>query len=181
QVTSLVHAAAMHRDASALAWLQSELPNFTLTERTMHMAAFEGALATLEWLRAQGCPHNINTICDLMRCNDYMAPRHLEWMRSCSGGDWSPQGMTRMLVKSLEYSIDGGAKWLRREGAPWPDDLGDALNSINKLNMHTILWAVQSGCPFGRWSSRLCATCRSENAAVMQALHDLGCPCDCPR
>eukprot|EP00611_Tribonema_gayanum_P007495 TRINITY_DN1688_c0_g1_i4.p1 TRINITY_DN1688_c0_g1~~TRINITY_DN1688_c0_g1_i4.p1 ORF type:complete len:547 (-),score=151.53 TRINITY_DN1688_c0_g1_i4:153-1793(-) len=184
QVTSLVHAAAMHRDARALAWLQSELPDFTLTERTVHVAAFEGALATLEWLRAQGCPYNIADICNVMlSCDDSVAPRHLEWLRSCGGGDWSPRGMTRMLVKSLEYSTDGAAKWLRRKGAPWPDDLAATVNPAS--NMHTVLWAVQSGCPFGHWSSSVCARLRTryydESAAVILALHDLGCPCDCPR
>eukprot|EP00611_Tribonema_gayanum_P007497 TRINITY_DN1688_c0_g2_i1.p1 TRINITY_DN1688_c0_g2~~TRINITY_DN1688_c0_g2_i1.p1 ORF type:complete len:567 (-),score=149.39 TRINITY_DN1688_c0_g2_i1:436-2070(-) len=181
-VKSLVDAAAFGDDASVLAWLRAEHANFNFTSITMEAAAGVGGVPVLAWLRAHGCPHDVNTICTALLRSTTATPLHMEWVRTCGGGDWSPRGMADMLVLALSCQTPSVARWLRQEGAPWPQDLAGIVLS-ESVNVHTVLWAVREGCPFGRWTSEVCAmlTTSQRDMAVKRALHDLGCPCDCPR
>eukprot|EP00611_Tribonema_gayanum_P007498 TRINITY_DN1688_c0_g2_i2.p1 TRINITY_DN1688_c0_g2~~TRINITY_DN1688_c0_g2_i2.p1 ORF type:complete len:563 (-),score=137.60 TRINITY_DN1688_c0_g2_i2:94-1716(-) len=180
-VMSLVDATAFGNDASVLAWLRAEHANFNFTSITMEAAAHMGGVRALEWLRAHGCPHDVHTICEALLRSRSATPPHMEWVRACGGGDWSPRGMADMLVMALLCGTTTLARWLRQEGAPWPQDLASIVLR-GSAHLHTVLWAVRQGCPFGRWTSEVCAVLTSQrNMAVKRALHDLGCPCDCPR
>ncbi|KAG5191617.1 hypothetical protein JKP88DRAFT_295546 [Tribonema minus] len=182
-VMSLVDAAALGYCASVLAWLRSEQPNFNFTSITMEAAAYWGWMPALEWLRAHGCPHDINTICTALLHSAIATPPHMEWVRACNGGDWSPRGVADMLVTALMCGTPTLARWLRQQGAPWPKNLAGIVKVLGgSVKVHMVLWAVREGCPFGRWSSEVCAVLTSPQAmAAKHALHDLGCPCDCPR
>ncbi|KAG5181913.1 hypothetical protein JKP88DRAFT_256015, partial [Tribonema minus] len=157
-IVALVDAAAAFSDATVLRWLHSRQP-LQFTSITMKVAAARGGgLPTLKWLYAQGCPHDINEVCEgLMRCNlSGVAPPMLEWVRSCGGGDWSAQGMTSMLVEALAHMTPTLARWLRAEGAQWPADLSDVVVAkVDSVHPRNLLWAIQQGCPFGRWTFEL--------------------------
>eukprot|EP00611_Tribonema_gayanum_P029817 TRINITY_DN80_c0_g1_i1.p1 TRINITY_DN80_c0_g1~~TRINITY_DN80_c0_g1_i1.p1 ORF type:complete len:551 (-),score=122.88 TRINITY_DN80_c0_g1_i1:142-1794(-) len=185
-VVTLVDAAAMSDDAAALRWLQSRQP-LEFTGVTMQLAAQWGGLPTLKWLHAQECPHDINAVASILLKSHFVVamPPKMAWVRSCGGGDWSAQGMTDMLVEALAHSTPALAHWLRAEGARWPADLAEVVRTkVEVVRPRNLLWAVQQGCPFGRWSSEVCEVLSEHSAqaaAVKLALHDLGCPCTCPR
>eukprot|EP00611_Tribonema_gayanum_P030700 TRINITY_DN8612_c1_g1_i1.p1 TRINITY_DN8612_c1_g1~~TRINITY_DN8612_c1_g1_i1.p1 ORF type:complete len:551 (-),score=64.17 TRINITY_DN8612_c1_g1_i1:27-1505(-) len=179
-VRTLTDAAATAYSVAVLQWLQSRHA-LEFTGMTMLMAASNAALPNMKWLRAQGCPHDINEVCIMLMRVGGTEPL-LDWVRSCGGGDWSPQGMARLLRSALSNDTPGLARWLRAEGARWPEDL--VTIEIEEVKPSMIMWAVQQGCPFGRWTTEVCdALVRShpDGAAVKRTLHDLGCPCACPR
>ncbi|KAG5175639.1 hypothetical protein JKP88DRAFT_347223 [Tribonema minus] len=184
---TLVDAAAMADDASVLRWLHARHPPLQFTRITMTLAAGCGGLPTMKWLRAQGCSHDINEVAKtlLQMRQGAATPPKMEWVRSCGGGDWSAQGMTDMLVEALTHSSPALARWLRAEGARWPTDLAEVvMTKPGPVEPRTLLWAVQQGCPFDLWTSEVCEVLSersAEAAAVKLALHDLGCPCGCPR
>ncbi|KAG5185672.1 hypothetical protein JKP88DRAFT_244309 [Tribonema minus] len=158
---------------------------FTSITMQVAAAAGSGQLANLKWLRAHGCPHDISAVSQTLLHNNSATPPSAAWVRSCGGGDWSPHGMTLMLEAALLDATPTMARWLRAEGARWPEDLAEVVaTDIKHLTPSTIVWAVQQGCPFGRWTSQVCdlleSTCAGSGAAK-RALHDLGCPCACPR
>ncbi|KAG5183678.1 hypothetical protein JKP88DRAFT_220095 [Tribonema minus] len=182
---TLSDTATMANDAAVLQWLQSRNA-VQFTSKTMLVAADGGAvLANLKWLRAQGCPHDIDKICQIVLDTPWTPPPVMAWVRSCGGGDWSPQGMTDMLAKALLNNTPALARWLRAEGAQWPKDLAEVVTSkADILISSNILWALQQGCPFGRWTTQVCGLLEKSHdsgGAVKRALHDLGCPCACPR
>ncbi|KAG5189777.1 hypothetical protein JKP88DRAFT_243275 [Tribonema minus] len=183
-VLTVVDAAAMAANPTVLQWLHSQHAA-EFTSITMQEAASNAVLPSLKWLHQQGCAYDINQILQLVLVSVYVTPPAVAWVRSFGGGDWSPQGMTDMLATALLRSTPGLARWLRVEGAPWPQNLAQLVNRAgNYVKPLTILWAVQHGCPFGRWTTRVCERLESSSAsggAVKRALHDLGCPCACPR
>ncbi|KAG5179746.1 hypothetical protein JKP88DRAFT_325744 [Tribonema minus] len=154
-IKTLVDSAASADDAAVLQWLQSRHA-LEFTPITMQVAAANTVLPSLKWLRARGCPHDIHV---------------------------SARGMTDMLAKALSEVTPALARWLRAEGAQWPKDLAAAVRKSAAQPL-TVLWAVQQGCPFGWWTSRVCERLErryGDGGAVKRALHDLGCPCACPR
>ncbi|KAG5185521.1 hypothetical protein JKP88DRAFT_236703, partial [Tribonema minus] len=156
----------MANDTAVLQWLQSR-NEVQFTSITMQFAAANGVLPNLQFLRAQGCPHDINKICRLVVKSLRRTPPVMAWVRCCGGGDWSPQGMTDMLAKALLNTTPALARWLRAEGAQWPKDLAEVVTSdVDDLTPSTILWAVQQGCPFGRWTSQVCELLESSQACA---------------
>ncbi|KAG5179953.1 hypothetical protein JKP88DRAFT_349795 [Tribonema minus] len=182
-VRTLTDAAATAYSVAVLQWLQSRHA-LEFTGMTMLMAASNAALPNMKWLQAQGCPHDINEVCIMLMRVGGTEPL-LDWVQSCGGGDWSPQGMARLLRSALSNDTPGLPRWLRAEGARWPEDLAEVVTTeIEEVKPSMILWAVQQGCPFGRWTTEVCdSLVRShpDGAAVKRTLHDLGCPCACPR
>eukprot|EP00611_Tribonema_gayanum_P024314 TRINITY_DN5338_c0_g4_i1.p2 TRINITY_DN5338_c0_g4~~TRINITY_DN5338_c0_g4_i1.p2 ORF type:complete len:155 (-),score=9.87 TRINITY_DN5338_c0_g4_i1:47-511(-) len=150
----------------------------------MQVAASNAVLPNCKWLLAQGCPHDSNDICEEMALSGCPGPL-MAWVRSCGGGDWTPQGMTGMLATALLHSTPVLVHWLRAAGAHWPEDLAEVVTiKVHELSPSTILWAVQQGCPFGRWTSQVCEWLddnHNDGGTVRRTLHDLGCPCACPR
>ncbi|KAG5175769.1 hypothetical protein JKP88DRAFT_337514, partial [Tribonema minus] len=157
-VVTLVDAAAAFDDASVLRWLHARQP-LEFTDITMQLAARGGGLPTLKWLRSQGCPHDMNDIARVLLKSRHGAatPPKLAWVRSCGGCDWSARGMTDMLVAALAHGTPALARWLRVEGARWPADLTEVVKTnVKRIKTCNLLWAVQQGCPFGRWTSEVC-------------------------
>eukprot|EP00611_Tribonema_gayanum_P024310 TRINITY_DN5338_c0_g1_i1.p3 TRINITY_DN5338_c0_g1~~TRINITY_DN5338_c0_g1_i1.p3 ORF type:complete len:202 (-),score=36.48 TRINITY_DN5338_c0_g1_i1:141-746(-) len=181
---TLTDAAAAADDTAVLRWLQSRRA-LAFTGITMQVAAANARLPILTWLRAQGCPHDMAQVCRQLLGSRRATPPAVAWCRSCGAGDWSPQGMRGMLTSALLNDTPALARCLRAEGAPWPEDLAELVaTEIEDVRPQTILWAVQQGCPFGRWTTEVCELLednREGGRAVKRALHDLGCPCACPR
>eukprot|EP00611_Tribonema_gayanum_P030701 TRINITY_DN8612_c2_g1_i1.p1 TRINITY_DN8612_c2_g1~~TRINITY_DN8612_c2_g1_i1.p1 ORF type:complete len:538 (+),score=75.31 TRINITY_DN8612_c2_g1_i1:41-1654(+) len=170
------------RHAAVLQWLQSWRA-LEFTPITMQVAAANTVLPSLKWLRARGCPHDIHVVFKTLLRSRHATPPIMAWARACGGGDWSARGMADMLVKALSEVTPALARWLRAEGAQWPKDLAAVVRKSAARPL-TVLWAVQQGCPFGRWTSRVCERLErrhGDGGAVKRALHDLGCPCACPR
>jgi hypothetical protein len=93
----------------------------------------------------------------------------------------SPALLTELLRNALLECEPGAARWLRLQGAAWPADLGDVAESTT-WGAGVVLWAVHAGCPWG--SGRCEEVCQSVSCgrrSVRSALHELGCPCGCPR
>eukprot|EP00611_Tribonema_gayanum_P030752 TRINITY_DN8637_c0_g1_i1.p1 TRINITY_DN8637_c0_g1~~TRINITY_DN8637_c0_g1_i1.p1 ORF type:complete len:319 (+),score=41.58 TRINITY_DN8637_c0_g1_i1:762-1718(+) len=162
---TLTDAAAAADDTAPLQWLQSQHAA-EFTSITMQMAAANGRLANLKWLRAHGCPHDINAVCQTLWHNNSATPPSAAWVRSCGGGDWSPRGMTLMLEAALLDATPTMARWLRAEGAWWPEDLAVVVaTDIKHLTPSPLCGRCSRAAPSGGGPCRY-VTCSRARARV---------------
>jgi hypothetical protein len=100
-----------------------------------------------------------------------------------------PQLLADLLREVLLRGDLNAAQWLRKQGAEWPHDLGKVAQ-LTQCHAEAVLWAVRAGCPWGsgwtdehKWwdEEELCESISHGRRSVLNALHDLGCPCGCPR
>eukprot|EP00611_Tribonema_gayanum_P008908 TRINITY_DN185_c0_g1_i2.p1 TRINITY_DN185_c0_g1~~TRINITY_DN185_c0_g1_i2.p1 ORF type:complete len:554 (-),score=76.92 TRINITY_DN185_c0_g1_i2:125-1786(-) len=185
-VMTVLDEAAYGGDMRVVSWLLEET-HFELSGITFQAAAARGHFALLKWLYERGCPHDMNEICVCsLQHGISISVLQLQWVRTHGGGDWSPQGLSEMLGKALQFPTCYVAQWLRSEGAPWPADLPGVLRPLLRTRrpietIETILWALQQGCPWGDWTSEMCGLMAKSWPLAKQVLHSLPqrCPCKC--
>jgi hypothetical protein len=136
--TRVFNAAAARGDIALCAYLRSE--QCPWTEKTCDKAILKGHVSTLSWLREHGCPWNLG----------------MSHLYAAQGGSidmmvyvqqqrvvFTAQMLTHMLKIAGVHNKLAAAKWLRHEGAAWPNELsywrqpwsGDVLE-----------WARAEGC-----------------------------------
>eukprot|EP00611_Tribonema_gayanum_P026566 TRINITY_DN635_c0_g3_i1.p1 TRINITY_DN635_c0_g3~~TRINITY_DN635_c0_g3_i1.p1 ORF type:complete len:433 (-),score=97.18 TRINITY_DN635_c0_g3_i1:57-1355(-) len=179
---TLLDRAAGSGSIAVLQWLVGE--GYTFTACTMPYAAYHGRLAALQWLQQQGCPHSMGDVCAAALESTAATPRLMQWIRSCGGGDWSPDGLTEMLRKAMLYHGSSAvAEWLRGQGAAWPMDLFGMFwrNAPLRPSAGMMAWAAAHGCSWGQWGTFECTLLTESSPTARPLLHELGCPCRCPR
>ncbi|KAG5190901.1 hypothetical protein JKP88DRAFT_297365 [Tribonema minus] len=186
--STLLDKAAGSGNIEMLRWLLAE--GHAFTPSTMAHAAFHGQLPMLKWLRQQGCPHDIHNLFECAVIKSRAATVRLaQWVRSCGGGDWTPDGLARSLRLAMIVHVNPAvAAWLRSEGALWPGGLLEVTHdaTVGMSSVRMMEWALESGCGWGAWTSAHCdkfkfAKYVSAPADAKPVLHALGCPCKCPR
>eukprot|EP00611_Tribonema_gayanum_P020784 TRINITY_DN3871_c0_g1_i1.p1 TRINITY_DN3871_c0_g1~~TRINITY_DN3871_c0_g1_i1.p1 ORF type:complete len:593 (+),score=133.48 TRINITY_DN3871_c0_g1_i1:246-1781(+) len=188
----LPEAAAWGGDLSTVQWLV-EYSAYKISVRMMEIAAHQGHLPVLRWLRGEQLAYacNEDNVCSKIagipgsRCTGHV----LQYLRGCRGGGWSVTHLTGMLRSALmlnsrfeappNYSI---AEFVLREGAQWPVNLCELVHTPGVYSLaELVLWALRQGCPWGKWGSDECDMLELVNAPAKWILHSYRCPCQCPR
>ena len=103
-------------------------------------------------------------------------------------GDWADADfLSSMLVDAGSPGHVEACQYLRSVGAQWPIE-GLALDSedydwSHMWHLNILQWARSEGCPYGDWTSAHCEILAESEKwhALLQWVHQNGCPCDCPR
>eukprot|EP00611_Tribonema_gayanum_P026565 TRINITY_DN635_c0_g2_i3.p1 TRINITY_DN635_c0_g2~~TRINITY_DN635_c0_g2_i3.p1 ORF type:complete len:518 (-),score=152.20 TRINITY_DN635_c0_g2_i3:191-1744(-) len=179
---TLLDKAAGSGSTAVLEWLVGQ--GYSFTAVTMPYAAFRGRLAALQWLQQRGCPHDMHEVCAAALESAAATPRLMQWIKACGGGDWSPKGLTEMLrTAMLRHRDPAVAEWLRGQGAAWPGSLLSLFWCKERVRPRAdmMVWAAAKGCSWGLWGSYECDRVADCSPTGRTRLHELGCPCDCPR
>jgi hypothetical protein len=114
----------------------------------------------------------------------------LEWLKQADAESWSLAELTKLMYTAGLHDNLSAAKWLRAQGAEWPWTFvivhGAEPKQRSPFGLHTMHWALASGCPWGRWGSSSCMTLCSQasvlsSQAAQNAItwaHAAGCPCN---
>ncbi|WZN63220.1 hypothetical protein HKI87_07g47670 [Chloropicon roscoffensis] len=118
-------------------------------ELTCSSAAYGGQLELIKWLRAKGCPWNINTsrsaayggqleVLQCMRAQDPPCP----WDSDVCY--WAAQkGHLEVL------------RWARSQGCPWNEEVPRAAAQGGQLKV--LIWLIKEGCPYDKSKCRRAA------------------------
>jgi len=112
----------------------------------MMLAAFQGSMETLKWLRSRGMPLDIKD----WKCGCRAAAgghiELLEWLRS--------EGYVFSEVTSTWAAAAGKletVKWLRRQDPPCPLNADICLDAAFFGHLHVLRWARAQGCSWSYW------------------------------
>jgi hypothetical protein len=129
-------------------------------------AASGGNLPALQWVRGEGCPWHVSSLCFNagMSGNEAM----LAWLTAegCEFDMWTAAGAARkgrdnllLLLQQRGSPFDetacvmaaegghlGTLQWLREQGCPWGVETCDA--AAEKGHVAVLRWAFEEGCPF---------------------------------
>jgi hypothetical protein len=201
---------SLNRSVHALAWLQQhEMLTIAAARRLNIAAALAGQTACVKYL------YRIHPSCrvsahyaaksgnvDLVKFMidsgstvvadaDYMAVCSgsvdmLIYLQSIGHCDWDQHALNQHLRLAGADGHVEVAKWLREQGAEWPDKLwryGDHPQETYCWLLPTLQYAVENGCPWGDWPFGVCVElCVNHFVEEVEWAHANGCPCgdDCP-
>eukprot|EP00611_Tribonema_gayanum_P002510 TRINITY_DN11875_c0_g1_i1.p1 TRINITY_DN11875_c0_g1~~TRINITY_DN11875_c0_g1_i1.p1 ORF type:complete len:540 (+),score=32.69 TRINITY_DN11875_c0_g1_i1:278-1897(+) len=154
---------------------------------TMLCAAHHHHVRALEWLMENNCPYeprnvSVTAVFGPGNLEPGSAMQTLKFLRDRLV--WNPVNSGWLLQIAIAFRPVHMAKILVALGAPWPEDLGGFMRRADVTTSHptftTVVWAIESGCPWGHWTSESCAALNCSDDAL-EKLHSLGCPCTCVR
>jgi len=163
-------------------------------EDTCSVAAREGQLRILQWLRARECPWDKRT-CRAAARNGHL--QLLKWAReegcpwdylTCSGAAYGGHLQLLMWAREQGCPWDGGScsraaaagghletlKWLKEEECPL--DKWTCYEAAEGGNLVVLMWLREEGCLLDEWSCRGAA--ESGHLEVLKWLREVGCPWD---
>jgi hypothetical protein len=110
----------------------------------------------------------------------------LIYLQSIGHGDWSQHSLNQNLRSAGALGHVEIVKWLREQGAEWPDKLwwyGEFPQETYCWLLSALQYAVENGCPWGDWPFGVCAELQiNQYSEEVEWGHANGCPCgdDCP-
>jgi Ankyrin repeats (3 copies) len=158
-----MHCAAESGNVELMAWLLQQ-PGMHLNEEVITLAVFRGRMAMCQYLHAQQCPWGDSAPCqaakdghiDILRwLIDNGCPLDAQSMgqSAAEGGSvevlsyLQQQGLltsaallTVMLDLAAVFGKLDAAKWLRAQGAQWPEEFRYYLSA------EVMTWAIAEGC-----------------------------------
>jgi hypothetical protein len=198
-----------------LDWLRVEYAQHNLLRDQVAYAAIKaGAVASVRWLAAAGFAYTdvkytarasaskqfemlryfIDASCPWDRllarrqaaaCGDAAV---LEWLRVTDQELWSTAVLTQLLLEAAVSDNLTTAKWLRAQGAEWPQSFLITRDAElqQAAGLRFMQWALANGCPWGAWNCRTCIeVCSQASTLSSQAkqdaitwAHAAGCACD---
>jgi hypothetical protein len=167
----------------------------TAGEVQLLLAARRGHAALVEFLHKEGCSLYAEGVDSGLEAARSGSVAVLAYIHA-----HEPEAFTKtnalkdMLHCCMRLNHLDAAKWLREQGAPWPntlwffDDADEYLvNSTDLMqtcSLEMLQWAIAAGCPYGNdWEYGTCNELRvCGYAAEVEWMHANGCPCgdDCP-
>ena len=140
------------------------------------LAAFEGNLKTLKWLRKHSCGWDSKT-CDYAVLGEHLPARVssnlriLQYVRK-HGCPWNK---TTAACAGHAGNL-GILQWMRNQNPPCPWSSRTMRWAAYSGHLHLMQWARENGC---RWSVAVCAAAAAGgNIGVLRWLHANGCPWD---
>jgi hypothetical protein len=143
------------------------------------VAAHYCKLSLLQWLRASSCPWQNEHV--LMQASRGGSVAVLEWLQTVVA-PWSAAVKSQMLNTAGWSDKLEAAKWLRAQGADWPEAFASShvhhgITIQQCWSLSAVQWAIASGSGWRRWR---CGDYAKEYAAtVLVWAHANGCPCTC--
>eukprot|EP00953_Heterococcus_sp_UTEX-ZZ885_P009814 5748-Heterococcus_DN1.PRE.4 len=138
--STMVQAITYH-ELPLLQWLYER--GCPLSEEAVEVALTLQDPSVLHWLHSVDCPCDYDKLCYTAASNGDIGL--LQWVKDSHNGalEWSPEALADSLhFAGVEGHLDT-AKWLRQEGALWPDELGQA---DLQWPWHMIAWCRAEGC-----------------------------------
>jgi hypothetical protein len=114
----------------------------------------------------------------------------LEWLATVTKV-WSQHIMAKMLAAAASCDKLGAAKWLRANGAAWPNAfasirVGYFDDPAECWSLSAVQWAIAAGSGWLNWkcdnyaADKYDMECEKEQATdVLRWAHANGCPCTC--
>jgi hypothetical protein len=133
-------AAAGSGNVSMVSWLLTQGAAFESAE-VVTAAATNGHLHMIKHLRALGCPWDMQAVCVKAASSGSLGI--LTYMRE-QGAQWSAADLTQLLHSAAHWNCLYIAKWLRQQGAAWPDHLGS--DGCDEWGSRATAWARRLGC-----------------------------------
>jgi Ankyrin repeats (3 copies) len=118
-------AAAVNGNIDILQFLYDS-EGITGDEHTYHAAAESGSLQTLQFLQEHNCPYSADTIHTYAASDGNVDV--LKWMQQSNIGKWDADGLKVMLNYAGVHDKVDAVKWLREQGAAWPNSLWHLLD-----------------------------------------------------
>jgi hypothetical protein len=115
-----------------------------------YYAASGKHLHTLRWLRENECPWDFESLRRLA-ARDRSIEIMMYLKQQSEGAEWNAELLTDMLNKAGCYNQLEAAKWLRQQGAEWPNN-ADPTGGVRLLvrgefwEGDTLQWARAEGC-----------------------------------
>jgi hypothetical protein len=133
------------------------------------------------------CPWNSERV--RISVLDSASGQQLQWLRQADAAPWTPAVLCDMLFKAGTHNNLAAARWLRAQGAAWPDSFlyNDRYGRKACWPLMMMQWARASGCPWGLWSEASCKLLSGHsNGSVSDPwlqdtimwAHAAGCSCD---
>jgi hypothetical protein len=178
-------AAAAAAAVEKLNWLRAYYGQHFVIHYQLAFAAIDaGAVTSLQWLAAAGLLYNHTVYIDrASSSSQFVALRYLievagcpwrnpvtqrraaasgdaavlQWLRQADVELWSTATLTQLFVEAALTDNLATAKWLRAQGAEWPQGFlfsrAPELRQITPFGLRTMQWVLASGCPWGQWGS----------------------------
>jgi hypothetical protein len=145
-------------------------------------AARAGDLRALMWAREQNyCTWWLGQLLNSAAKGGHL--NVLQWLHSNSERLWTRAEQARMLFAAGQCSDLAAAKWLRANGAAWPESF---YTDTTMWPVATVQWALANGCCWSRWKCRDEEVMYYDHNGIPQQenplfewAHSNGCPCTC--
>jgi hypothetical protein len=117
---NLAFTAVAHGTVASLQWLAAAGFAYTDAEYTDH-ASLHNDFETLRYLiEVAGCPWDRDVVPS--QAIDSATGDVLDWLQNANGQPWSTATLTQLLLEAGQCDNLDAAKWLRGQGAEWPDN-----------------------------------------------------------
>jgi hypothetical protein len=152
------------------------------TETCAKFACASGNVEMVQYLIASGC--SVSDSASQIKAATCSAAHMLAYLRDAGHGVWDQAALNRLLVEAGMHGQIEPLKWLRAQGAQWPNTVCRPVYERHRCwALSTLQYAIENGCPWGDWPYGVCAELVAQHySEEVEWAHANGCPCgdDCP-